>query len=52
MSDSAQCLHSIAKDVFAELLSIENSLEIQRQQLATRKDFTLSGAFFIFAKTT
>jgi hypothetical protein len=42
----------MANEVFADLMTIENGLEVQRQELACRKDFTLAGAFFYFAKNT
>ena len=45
-------LSLIARDCFSLILEIENGLEMQRQELAQRTDFSLSGAFFFFANST
>ena len=41
----------IVRDVFQDLLALESGLEMQRMELANRKDFTLSCAFNYFAKS-
>ena len=51
MDDVACSMVCIVRDCFAELLELENSLELQRSELAMRKDFTISAAFNYFAKS-
>ena len=51
MTDVASSMACVVRDCFAELLEMENTLEIQRTELAKRNDFTLVGAFNYFAKT-
>jgi len=41
----------LVRDCLQEILDIENSLEIQRKELAFRNDFTLGGVWEIFART-
>jgi len=52
VKDEKSVLQMFARDVLEELLHLENGQEIQRVALSSRKDFTLSGAFNFFAKTT
>ena len=51
MDDVANSMASVVRDCIAELLELENSLELQRSELAQRKDFTISAAFNYFAKS-
>ena len=41
----------VVRDVFQDVLALENGLELQRAELASRRDFTLSCAFNYFAKS-
>ena len=51
MDDVASSMACLVRDCFAELLELENSLELQKSELAQRKDFTISAAFNYFAKS-
>lgn len=41
---------SIVRDVFQDILDLENSIEVVRKELGMRRDFTLGGAFGLFSK--
>jgi hypothetical protein len=41
----------LVHDVFAKILKLERDLELQKWELANRRDFTLQAAFFLFANS-
>jgi len=41
---------SIVRDVFQDLLDLENSIEVVRRELGMRRDFTLGAAYDLFTK--